>query len=160
MIFHFYFLDLLKLLILKKKRYSGVLVKSNDKVLLCKRNNEGSLPGEWSIPGGSIEIDETPIDGAVREFYEETNLEIVSPITLCGMLKRYTRDGKNVKGLMYTFLMETDTEIIPDLERAIDGSEHTECGYFTYDELPEPIGEQLKKLINIILSKKKVDKLN
>jgi ADP-ribose pyrophosphatase YjhB (NUDIX family) len=145
---------LLKLLNLKKKRYSGVIVKCNDKVLLCKRNNDGSLPGEWSIPGGKIEIDETPIDGAVREFYEETNLEIVAPITLCGMLKRYTRDGKNVKGLMYTFLMETDSEMIPDLEKAFDGSEHTECGYFTYDELPEPIGEELKKLIKTILYKK------
>jgi ADP-ribose pyrophosphatase YjhB (NUDIX family) len=105
---------------LRKKRYSGVIVKCNDKVLLCKRNNDGSLPGEWSIPGGKIEIDETPIDGAVREFYEETNLEIVSPITLCGMLKRHTRDGKNVKGLMYTFLMETDSEMIDILNTLIN----------------------------------------
>lgn len=139
---------------MSKKRYSGVLVKSNDKVLLCKRNNYGSLPGEWSIPGGSIEIDEAPIDAAVREFYEETNLEIVEPITLCGMLKRYTRDGENVKGLLYTFLMEIDSEMVPDLEKATDGSEHTECGYFTYNELPEPIGGQLKKLIKIILDEK------
>lgn len=139
---------------MKKKRYSGVIVKSNDKVLLCKRNNEGSLPGEWSIPCGSINMEEAPIDAAVREFYEETHLEIVSPITLCGMLKRYTRDGKNVKGLMYTFLMETDSEIVPDLEMATDGAEHTECGYFTYNKLPEPIGEQLKKLIKNILYKK------
>jgi len=139
---------------LKKKRYSGIIVKSNNKVLLCKRNNQGSLPGEWSIPGGKLEIDETPIDGAIREFYEETNFEITKPITLCGMLKRYTRGGESVKGLMYTFLMETDSEIIPDLENAMDGSEHTECGYFTYDELPSPIGDQLKKLIKIILSEK------
>jgi ADP-ribose pyrophosphatase YjhB (NUDIX family) len=137
---------------LKKKRYSGIIVKSNNKVLLCKRNNEGSLPGEWSIPGGKLEIDETPIDGAAREFYEETNIEITNPIILCGMMKRYTRDGETVKGLMYTFLMNTDSEIIPDLENAKDGSEHTECGYFTYDELPTPISDQLKELIKIILS--------
>jgi len=139
---------------LKKKRYSGIIVKSNNKVLLCKRNNEGSLPGEWSIPGGKLEIDETPIDGATREFYEETNIEITKPITLCGALKRYTRDGETVKGLMYTFLMETDSELIPDLEKAKDGSEHTECGYFTKDNLPKPLGEQLEKLIKIVLKKK------
>lgn len=142
---------------MKKKRYSGVVVKSNNKVLLCKRNNEGSLPGEWSIPGGKLEVDETPIDGAAREFYEETNIEITKPLTLCGMLKRYTRDGQSLKGLMYTFLMETDSEIIPDLENAKDGSEHTECGYFSYDELPSPIGEQLKQLLGVLLSEKNLD---
>lgn len=137
---------------MKNKRYSGIIVKSNNKVLLCKRNNEGSLPGEWSIPGGKLEGGETPLDGAVREFYEETNMLVKKPINLCGILKRYTRDGKNLKGLMYTFLMETDDEILPDLANAKDGSEHTECGYFTYDELPSPIGDQLKELIQTIIS--------
>lgn len=140
-----------------KKRYSGIIVKANNKVLLCKRNNDGSLPGEWSIPGGKLEDNETPIDGAVREFYEETNLKVNSPLNLCGMLKRYTRDGKNVKGLMYTFLMEVDEEMTPDLENAYDGSEHTECGYFSYDELPKPIGVELKRLLKGILKEKNVD---
>ena len=140
-----------------KKRYSGIIVKANNKVLLCKRNNDGSLPGEWSIPGGKLEDNETPIDGAVREFYEETNLKVNSPLNLCGMLKRYTRDGKNVKGLMYTFLMEVDKEMNPDLENAYDGSEHTECGYFSYDELPKPIGVELKRLLKGILKEKNVD---
>jgi 8-oxo-dGTP diphosphatase len=140
-----------------KKRYSGIIVNANNKVLLCKRNNDGSLPGEWSIPGGKLEDNETPIDGAVREFYEETNLKVNSPLNLCGMLKRYTRDGKNVKGLMYTFLMEVDGEMNPDLENAYDGSEHTECGYFSYDELPKPIGVELKRLLKGILKEKNVD---
>ena len=65
---------------MKLKKYTGLIVISNNKVLLCKRNNEGSLPGEWSIPGGKINEGETPIDGAVREFYEETHLEITKPI--------------------------------------------------------------------------------
>ena len=140
-----------------KKRYSGIIVKANNKVLLCKRNNDGSLPGEWSIPGGKLEDNETPIDGAVREFYEETNLKVNSPLNLCGMLKRYTRDGKNVKGLMYTFLMEVDKEMNPDLENAYDGSEHTECGYFSYDELPKPIGSELKRLLKGIIKEKNID---
>ena len=139
---------------MKNKRYAGLIVKCKDKVLLCKRNNSGSLPGEWSIPGGKLEKNETPIDGVVREFYEETNCKVNEPINLCGMIKRYTRDGENVKGLMYTFLMEVDEEVNPDLDKASDGSEHTECGYFTYDELPTPIGDQLKDLIKIVLNKK------
>ena len=39
------------------KRYSGVIVKCGDEVLLCKRNAKDSLPGQWSIPGGNLEKD-------------------------------------------------------------------------------------------------------
>jgi hypothetical protein len=40
---------------MEKKRYVGVMVKCKDKILLCKRNNLGSFPGMWSIPGGKLE---------------------------------------------------------------------------------------------------------
>lgn len=140
----------------KSKRYAGIVVKCKDKVLLCKRNNQGSLPGEWSIPGGKIEQNETPIDGAAREFYEETNLKVESPITFCGFIKRYHRDGFKVKGAMYVFLMNVDNQIYPDLEKAKDGDEHTECGYFSIDTLPNPIGEQTVEMIKYILSEKDV----
>lgn len=136
---------------MKKKKYSGVLVKAKKRVLLCKRNNEGSMPGEWSIPGGKLEKDESPLDGAVREFYEETHLEITKPITFCGILKRYTRNGEQLKGQMFTFLMDIEEEIFPNLEDAFDGSEHTECDYFTLDDLPKPLGKELQNLIEKVL---------
>ena len=53
---------------MEKKRYVGVMVKCKDKILLCKRNNEGSFPGMWSIPGGKLEENETTQEGAKREF--------------------------------------------------------------------------------------------
>lgn len=137
---------------MKKKKYSGILVKAKERVLLCKRNNEGSMPGEWSIPGGKLEKDESPLDGAIREFYEETHLEITKPITFCGVLKRYTRNGEQLKGQMFTFLMDIEEEIFPNLEDAFDGSEHTECDYFTIDNLPKPIGKELKNLIEKVLN--------
>ena len=37
------------------KRYSGVVVRCGDEVLLCKRNNNKELPGVWSIPAGKID---------------------------------------------------------------------------------------------------------
>ena len=44
---------------MENKRYAGVLVKCDNKILLCKRNNLGSYPGMWSIPGGKMEEGET-----------------------------------------------------------------------------------------------------
>lgn len=136
-----------------KKRYTGVIVKCGDKILLCKRNNLGSFPGMWSIPGGKLEEGETTQDGAKREFFEETAIDIENEtLTFVGMIPRHTRDGKKIKGLMYVYLLNVESPIYPDLETAIDGEEHTECGYFSLDEISEEkSGEYLPKLIEIIL---------
>lgn len=136
------------------KRYSGVIVKCGDEVLLCKRNATGELPGQWSIPCGHLEKGEHPIDGVKREFKEETNYTLDNDLKLVGFVKRYNRDGSEIKGLMYVFMMETDEPINPDLENAKDGEEHSECGYFNLENLPfDNKNDQLCKLIMRLLKK-------
>ena len=136
-----------------KKRYVGVAVKCGNKLLLCKRNHQGTFPGMWSIPAGKLEDNETTQEGAKREFFEETAIDIDDKdLTFVGLIPRHTRDGKKVKGLMYVYLLNVDDEIMPDLINAIDGEEHSECGYFTIDEITEEkSGEYLHKLAEIIL---------
>lgn len=137
------------------KRYTGVLVKVGDEVLLCKRNSKGTLPGVWSIPAGKIDGEESPSAAAKREFFEETNNEINGSLELIGFVNRNNRDGSEYRGLMYVFLYEPKDKVIPDLENAKDGDEHTECGYFTIKNLPfEDKNDQLYKLIQHILQKK------
>jgi ADP-ribose pyrophosphatase YjhB (NUDIX family) len=136
------------------KRYSGVIVKCGDEVLLCKRNATGELPGQWSIPCGHLEKGEHPMDGVKREFKEETNYTLDNDLKLVGFVKRYNREGSEVKGLMYVFMMETDEPINPDLENAKDGEEHTESGYFNLENLPfDNKSDQLCKLITRLLRK-------
>lgn len=132
------------------KRYGGIIVKCNNEVLLCKRNKVGSHAGEWSIPCGQLNKTENAKLGAIREFKEETNLDI-DDITLVGFINRTNRDGSKVKGLMYVFMCEVDERMNPDLENAMDGEEHTECGYFTKENLPTPIGGDLKQLIEKVV---------
>ena len=98
-----------------KKRYVGVAVKCKNKLLLCKRNNLGLFPGMWSIPGGKLEDGETTQEGARREFFEETAINIDDKeLQFTGLIPRHTRDGKKVKGLMYVYLLNVDEEIMPD----------------------------------------------
>jgi len=52
---------------------------------------------------------------------------------------------------MYVYLYQTDKLIYPDLDNAKDGSEHTECGYFSKNELPINENDQLYKIIQKIL---------
>jgi 8-oxo-dGTP diphosphatase len=54
----------------------GAVVVDGDRVLLVKRGQE-PLKGEWSLPGGVVEIGETLDAALVREVREETALEIV-----------------------------------------------------------------------------------
>ena len=135
------------------KRYVGVLVKVGDKCLLCKRNKMGSFPGMWSVPAGKIEEGEETRVAAIREFKEETDLDLnPDNLKFTGMLPRFTRDGKHFKGLMYLYEYNSDTELIPDLENAKDGEEHTECGYFTKKQVKNlETGEKLNKLLMNIL---------
>ena len=118
------------------KRYVGVIVKCGDKFLICKRNDESLGQGEWSIPAGKIEHEEEIKISARREFFEETAININNfELEFAGIIPRYTRDGSKMKGLMYTYIINVDKQLIPDLEEAIDGHEHTECGYFTLNDM-------------------------
>lgn len=137
-----------------KKRYAGVAVKHEGKILFCKRNSKGAYPGIWSIPGGTMEEGESPEHTAKREFYEEMGVDIDGEsLNFIGMVPRFTRDGRKLKGGMYVYELVTDNKIIPDLESAIDGEEHTECGYYTLDEMTESkIGEYLHKLLEKIFA--------
>ena len=139
---------------MKQQRYVGVMVKCENKILLCKRNNLGSFPGMWSIPGGKLEENETTQQGAKREFVEETAVNIDDQeITFIGLIPRHTRDGKKVKGLMYVYLLNVDKCIEPDFEMAVDGEEHTDWKYFSIDEIrAENTGDYMHKLAEIVLS--------
>ena len=70
-------LDLLELEVRKPKRIGGVVVKSEGQVLLVRRaENAGKYPNFWAVPMGHVEKGEKMIQGAHREFKEETMLDI------------------------------------------------------------------------------------
>lgn len=69
----------------------GAIIIEDDRVLLVKRGHP-PLAGEWSIPGGVLEVGETLREAAVREAMEETGLE-VEPSDLLGVYDRILRDA-------------------------------------------------------------------
>jgi len=55
----------------------GAVVLIDGRVLLVRRRFE-PLAGQWSLPGGSLEVGETLEAGVVREILEETGLEVLT----------------------------------------------------------------------------------
>lgn len=55
------------------KRCCLVIVENKNNVLMVK-NKRGINKGFYNLPGGKINIDETNIDGAIREVEEETGI--------------------------------------------------------------------------------------
>jgi len=69
----------------------GAIIINQDRVVLVKRGHP-PLEGEWSIPGGVLEVGETLREAAKREALEETGL-VVEPTDLLGVYDRVVRDA-------------------------------------------------------------------
>jgi ADP-ribose pyrophosphatase YjhB (NUDIX family) len=69
----------------------GAIIIHDGRVALIKRAHE-PLAGEWSIPGGVLEVGEMLREAAVREAREETGL-VVEPADLLGVYDRVLRDA-------------------------------------------------------------------
>lgn len=125
-------------------KYAGVIVRSNNKCLLCKRAGYHKfLPNVWSFPSGHVEKSEEDIEAAKREFNEETGL-------VAKNLKFASKMTSDNNGDIAIYYMDIPFELLPDLKSAKDGHEHSECRYFSKEDLPNTT-PQLKKILEILL---------
>ena len=107
----------------------GVVIR-DERALLIRRGS-APLEGEWSIPGGMLEIGETILDGVQRELLEETAIE-VKVLDLIEVFERLTRDeaGK----LKYHFvILDYLCEAVRGEARA--GSDVTDVAWARAEEL-------------------------
>ena len=56
----------------------GAIIIKEGEIALIKRGNEPAR-GKWTIPGGLVELGESPEQAVVRETREETGLEVDNP---------------------------------------------------------------------------------
>jgi ADP-ribose pyrophosphatase YjhB (NUDIX family) len=73
----------------------GAVVVDNGRVLLIRRGRE-PLKGQWSLPGGLLELGESLAKGVAREVLEETGL-IVEPVELIELLDRIHHETDRVR---------------------------------------------------------------
>ena len=73
----------------------GAVIVDQGRVLLVRRGRE-PLKGQWSLPGGLLEVGESLSAGVAREVREETGLT-VEPVELIELLDRIHREAERVR---------------------------------------------------------------
>ena len=95
---------------------------SNYKVLSIKRGRPPFV-GMWANPGGNIDEGENPLDAAVRELEEETNL-VIDPghFYYVGAFDKPYRDPRNKNCVSHAFAI-----VLDEMPVVKAGDDATEC---------------------------------
>ena len=115
--------------------------KSNEVfILLIKRANE-PYKDLWALPGGFVDMDETLIDAAKRELFEETGIAEtdLKQFYTYGDLNRDPR-GRTVSVVYYAFVNQNNTN-------AVAGDDAAETNWFSLKNLPQ-LAFDHQKIIN------------
>ena len=133
---------------------TGVMIMNDKQQILLGRRHEkpnkadSELHGEgtWTMPGGKLDWQETPLAGATREMEEETSLK-----------------GKNLKLISVTNDAVADSHFITlgflcnEFEgkaQIMEPDEITEWQWFALDNLPEKVFPPSQKLLDNYLNKR------
>ena len=127
----------------------GAVIIADDRVALIKRGKPPLL-GEWSIPGGMLELGETLRQGAEREAVEETGL-IVRATELLGVFERIVPDADQRTSYHYV-LIDFLCEVVSGEMRA--GGDASDAGWFTPEEVSVlPLPEDTAGVIRLAFMK-------
>ncbi|MBN2601318.1 MAG: NUDIX hydrolase [Candidatus Marinimicrobia bacterium] len=107
-----------------------VLIDPDRRILLVRRSAEPGI-GEWCLPGGFIEMGETPSQAAVRELQEEIGIEIEPPQLL--------NIGSHLNGYYGDVLIIGFSANINSASELVPGDDVSEAVFFPLNDRPQMI---------------------
>jgi len=110
----------------------GGVVIADGRALLIRRGSE-PLKGEWSIPGGTLELGETLVGGVMRELREETGVE-VRVLELIEVFERIF-PGQSDRPRYHFVILDYLCEALTPLHQVRPGGDVTEIALPHEDEL-------------------------
>lgn len=127
----------------------AVVVKGSDVLLI--RRGKAPRKGEWSLPGGSVELGETTEEATVREVKEETGLDV----ELGPLLDVINFIDKSEAGVQHHYVL-VDYLAYWQSGEPIGASDALEARFFTADEaLALPLWSETKRIIRMALQQAK-----
>lgn len=103
------------------------ILNSKGELLIQKRNeNLKRNPGKWAFTGGAVDVNETSLEGAIREVKEEIGVDIKDDEI------EYLLSFKREKGFVDIWLVKKDIEIE---ELVLQKEEVSEARWVSLNEL-------------------------
>lgn len=107
------------------KVVAGGVLEKDGKILLVKENQK-ICKGKWNLPAGGLDENESLMECAKREIYEETGCKV----EVTGILEIINEILEGVNVVCFFF----DTKIISENINA-DGEEISSVKWFSYEEI-------------------------
>lgn len=108
---------------------SGCFCEYQGRVLFLLRNPDKPQGNTWCVPGGKLEVGETPRQAIVREVREETGIELDAEILVYCQQVHVRLPGKDLNLHIFRALL---AEVSEPLNIALD--EHTSYCWVTLEE--------------------------
>ncbi len=119
----------------------GAIILNKNRILLAKRNLS-PYKGYWDIPGGFLEINETPIQTLKRELKEELDLDNIKVKKLFNhFYPDFYGKGKEEPTLNFFYICATNEKEFKQSE------EIAEVGWFDLNQLPPKIAFKNARLV-------------
>ena len=108
----------------------GAVVVRDGRALIVRRGHE-PRKGEWSLPGGLLQLGESLADGAKREVFEETGLEVaIGPI-----IETFDRVHRDAEGRIRYHFVIVDFVCWSSSGEPVAGSDAEAVAWATADEI-------------------------
>ena len=127
----------------------GAVIVEGGRVVVVRRATE-PLKGEWSIPGGLLELGETVAAAVAREALEETGL-VVEPGEVLGVFDRIVPDEQGKIRYHYVLIDLLCRRVSGELRA---GGDAAEARWLTAEELKTfPVSEPAAGLLRKALAR-------
>lgn len=107
------------------KVVAGGVLEKDGRFLLVKENQK-KCKGKWNLPAGGLDENESLIECAKREIYEETGCKV----EITGILEIVNEVLEGINVVCFLF----DTKIISE-NINVDGEEISSAEWFNYEEI-------------------------
>jgi mutator protein MutT len=122
------------------------LVLNNKGEILFQKRKIKDKPDMWATPGGKVKIGERLEDTVVREVLEEHDINI-KPF-------RYLQHLEVIRPKNHYIYFTYLAKLISGTPKIMEPNKCSEVGFFSLDELPEPMTFQTKDYVKNYLNSK------
>ncbi|UNP78766.1 8-oxo-dGTP diphosphatase [Bacillus nitratireducens] len=130
-------------------RHTLCFIKRNEEILMLNREYD-PVKGLWNGVGGKIEKGETPLENAIREIKEETNIDVEqNQIQFKGIIKW---EDSSYSGGIYVYVVELPCQFTYDTPKKVsEGILDWKSVSWILSDYNYGVGEMLPKLLPEVL---------